>query len=104
MRTTTSRPPERSGRPGSATCAHCGGTGFELVASGDDLTRARRCSCSAAGLTERLLASARVPRRYQGCLFENFDELNDSLRLAKLQVRKFVDDYPIHDFGVLLLG
>jgi len=89
---------------GSPSCERCGSTGFEMVAVPGEITRVRRCSCSSQGQRERLLSAARVPRRHQGCLFENFDELNDSLRLAKLQVRKFVDDYPIHDFGLLLLG
>lgn len=94
-------PPERSA---ASSCPRCGDTGFELVASADGMSRARRCSCVAAGHADRLLSDSRVPRRYQSSSFESYDDLNASLRLAKLQVRKFVDDYPIHDFGLLLLG
>ena len=98
------REPAAPSRAGSADCPACAGTGFELVTAADGLGRARRCVCSAASQTARLLSAARVPRRYQGCQFENFDELNDSLKLAKVRVRKFVDLYPINDFGLLLLG
>jgi len=89
---------------GLASCPDCSGTGFVLSTSADGVERARRCACLASGLAGRLLAESRVPRRYQACTFDTYDDLNASLSLAKVQVRKFVDDYPIHDFGLLLLG
>jgi DNA replication protein DnaC len=93
---------ERNGGPSS--CERCNGTGFELVPCETGASRARRCACTAADRTERLLKESRLPRRYLTCDFDNYYELNNTLRLAKLQVRRFVDDYPIHDFGLLLLG
>ncbi|MGH9867627.1 MAG: ATP-binding protein [Candidatus Polarisedimenticolia bacterium] len=91
-------------RRAAPACASCGGTGFESVQSPDSLTRVRRCGCQAEGLADRLLRQARIPRRYAGCSFDSYDDLNPSLSLAKRQVRKFVEEYPIHDQGLLLLG
>lgn len=95
--------PPAGPRTGPA-CDRCASTGFELVPSTGGIQRARRCSCQVQDRVERLLAGTRVPRRYQACSFESYAELKPSLGLAKAQVKKFVDDYPIHDFGLLLLG
>ncbi len=88
----------------SAVCPRCSGTGFEVVATPEGVSRARRCECRAEDRTGRLMSRSRIPRRYRACSFDSYDDLNTSLSRAKLQVRKFVDDYPIHDFGLLLLG
>lgn len=98
-----------SGAPAPGTratgaCTRCGGTGFEMIESPDGVTRARRCLCLGADRVERLLRESRIPRRYQGCSFEEFADLSTSLTLAKLRIRRFVEEYPIHDFGLLLLG
>jgi DNA replication protein DnaC len=68
------------------------------------ISRARRCGCRAEGRPDRLLQEARIPRRYQNCSFENYADLNPTLALARRQVRTFVEEYPAHDFGLLLLG
>lgn len=87
-----------------AACARCRGTGFELLASADGVSRARRCQCSGSDRVERLLRESRIPRRYQACSFDVYDALTDSLALAKMRVRKYVDEYPIQDSGLLILG
>jgi DNA replication protein DnaC len=104
-------PPETTGdgsgpppRPPSPPCASCGGTGFEATAGPDGVTRVRRCGCLMAGRSERLLRVARVPRRYGGCSFDSYADLNASLALARRKVRKFVDAYPVQEQGLLLLG
>ncbi|MFQ5702201.1 MAG: ATP-binding protein [Acidobacteriota bacterium] len=56
------------------------------------------------GRTERLLKASRIPRRYRSCSFDSYDTLNASLSRAKYQVQKFVEEFPVHDFGLLLLG
>ncbi|HEY3175739.1 MAG TPA: ATP-binding protein [Candidatus Polarisedimenticolia bacterium] len=89
---------------GSGACPQCGGTGFELIESADGVARARRCACLGADRVERLLRESRIPRRYQSCSFEEFADLNTSLSLAKLHIRRFVEEYPIHDSGLLLMG
>ena len=93
---TTSR---RSGR-----CDFCGGTGFEVLTGDDGVPRARRCSCAVTDRPDRLMKEARIPRRYRACSFDSYDTLNGSLTRAKLQTMKYAEEYPIHDFGLLLLG
>ncbi len=88
----------------SGCCKHCAGTGFEILTSAEGVPRARRCQCLGADRVGRLLDQARIPRRYHNCSFDAYDDLNSSLSLGKLRARKFVDEYPIHDHGVLLLG
>lgn len=110
MRSTTGQkarpaPPDAGpAMPGSPSCQRCRGTGFELVLSEDGISRARRCPCLASDRAGRLLSGSRIPRRYLGCSFENYAHLNPSLSLAKAHVSRFVEEYPIHDFGLLLLG
>lgn len=89
---------------GSPSCRSCRGTGFELVVSADGISRVKRCTCLVSDRAERLLKQSRIPRRYMGCSFENYADHNPSLSLAKAHVSRFVEEYPIHDFGLLLLG
>ena len=95
---------EASSIAGSASCQKCRGTGFEVVVSPDGIERAHRCTCLISDRPGRLLKDARIPRRYLGCSFENYADHNPSLSLAKAHVSRFVEEYPIHDFGLLLLG
>jgi len=109
MRASTSSPERALRRPAAdgangASCTRCSGTGFEILTAEQGVSRARRCACQTGDRAGRLLERARIPRRYKTCSFDSYDDLNPSLSRAKLQVRKFVDDYPIHDFGLLLLG
>jgi DNA replication protein DnaC len=92
---------ERGPSPG---CPRCAGTGFEMVSGPQGATHARRCGCLMEGRADRLLAAARIPRRYQSCSFDSYDDLNNSLTLARRQVRAFVEEYPAREFGLLLLG
>jgi len=85
-------------------CDACNGTGYEVHTGEDGVARARRCACTGEEEPERLVKAARVPRRYASCSFESYDALNGSLGRAKAQTMKFVEQYPIHDFGLLLLG
>ena len=93
-----------------ATCPLCAGTGFVIVER-DGITRARPCACreQAAG-PERLpslLEGARVPSRYAECEFDNFDELpEDALALAQAKAsgRRYAEEYPLGDIGLLLMG
>lgn len=96
---------DQSASPGRTRCPDCHGTGFEVDTTAEDgISRARRCQCSGLDRLDQRLKASRVPRRYRECSFESYDDLNPSLRLAKVQVSRFVEEYPIHDFGILLLG
>jgi len=58
---------------------------------------------------DRLMANARIPRRYEHCELNNFDtklkQLSRSIELAKVAAEKFVAEYPLpQPFGLLLMG
>jgi len=92
-------------------CAHCGGTGF-VILEHEGARRARPCACRRApragrtGLQE-FLETARIPRRYHDCEFENFAAYGPhqlSLQGAKTWAARFADEYPLNDRGLLLMG
>ena len=86
-------------------CPECGGSGWKRV----DLTDRQgvaRCSCREKNKLQRLIDAARIPPRYQECLFENFATLRENPKLgrAKTMASRFVEDYPVVDCGLLILG
>jgi DNA replication protein DnaC len=92
-------------------CVRCGGTGFVLSGEGG-ATRASACSCRTiprgrpAGARE-FLQSARIPRRYHDCEFENFDAIPPhqmSLHGARTSAERFAEEYPLSDRGLMLVG
>jgi DNA replication protein DnaC len=92
----------------SGPCAHCGGTGF-VILKHEGAHRARPCACRRApraGLQD-FLETARIPRRYHDCEFENFDAYGPhqlSLQGAKTWAARFAEEYPLNDRGLLLMG
>ncbi|MCP2519713.1 ATP-binding protein [Candidatus Aminicenantes bacterium AC-335-B20] len=85
------------------TCEICQGTGW-IIEEKDGNTFARRCDCFEKEKINYLLSSARIPPRYQHCTFENFDPQNASQKRALKISKKFVENYPIQDIGLLFLG
>jgi DNA replication protein DnaC len=93
-----------------ADCPHCEGTGWRPIEA-DSVRRVVRCDCREAERATELIQQARIPVRYEHCAFENFDlrkdpktgEVNPSLRAARFNAERFVDEYPT-DFGLLFLG
>ena len=53
---------------------------------------------------ERLLAEARIPKRYEHCDLDSYVPTHESQKRAKIYVQRFVDKYPQVDFGLLFLG
>ena len=51
-----------------------------------------------------LLAQARVPTRFAHCALDNFESLQVSLSRALMTTRRFVEEYPLVDVGLLYLG
>jgi len=105
------RSPEGRGGGSREPCALCGGTGFRILEKEDDgRSYARPCECRLAVRVDDLLAQARIPKRYAGCDFPSFDELNPSLGAARSMTRAFVDEYTLRkvreeaEFGLLFLG
>jgi DNA replication protein DnaC len=92
----------------SDACERCGGTGF-LILEREGTSLARVCDCRrrpSAGLPT-LLEGARVPGRYAKCEFDNFDSYGDhavSLANAKIVARRYTDEYPLSDRGLLFMG
>ena len=95
----------------AGACGHCGGTGF-VILEHEGARRARPCACRRApragrtGLQE-FIESARIPRRYHDCEFENFAAYGPhqiSLQGAKTWAERFAEEYPLNDRGLLLMG
>src|SRR5215469_15839429 len=91
----------------SAVCPICGGTGWKEVQVNP--RRVARCDCQSGLRTDRLLAQARIPARYEHCELSNFepdyDAPNRSLISAKLMAGRFVEEYPLDENqGLLLVG
>jgi len=99
-----SRAEERGNGPRPPGCPECGGTGYAIHTAEDGVARAKRCSCGWVDRIETLLKDTRIPKRYRNCSFDSYDTLKPSLERAKIQVQRFVEEYPMHDFGLLLLG
>jgi len=83
-----------------APCPACGGTGWEFVEG----KGVRPCDCKRTGRPDLLEANARIPRRFTHCTLANFEPLMPSLHRALMNTRKFVEEYPVVDVGLLYLG
>ena len=82
-------------------CEDCFGTGTKL----DPVKGALPCPCRKTDHFRKLLAAARIPRRYEKCTFGNFDsEPNTSQGNALHHAHKFADTYPAVDRGLLFMG
>ena len=89
-------------------CPICGGTGWRDVA-GSKEHAVVRCQCRVKGRAERLLAAAKIPRRYEHCELGTFkyDPENPEdakLGTARLAAGRFVEEYPVEKTGLLLVG
>jgi DNA replication protein DnaC len=85
----------------SQSCAYCGGSGWER----DEVTgTVRRCRCGESLRTERLLAEARIPRRYEHCDLDSYHPNDPTQKRAKTDVIRFLEKYPLIDVGLLFLG
>jgi DNA replication protein DnaC len=86
-------------------CPQCQGTGWKSVVSGAD-RRVTRCDCRLQARTEALLKAARIPKRYEHCELSNFefDGPHRGLVPARMAACKFVEDYPVDNTGLLLIG
>lgn len=87
-----------------AQCPICRGTGWKCVTDEDGIQSVRRCECFEKSRLDRMVQSANIPARYEACCFESFTPLNEKLSLAKAQAARYVEDYPVVDCGLLILG
>ena len=89
----------------SAICPLCEGTGWKAVSRAGE-RRVTRCDCHLQARARSLLAAARIPKRYEHCELSNFefDGPHRSLAPARLAACKFVEEYPVDNAGLLLIG
>lgn len=86
-------------------CPVCHGTGFEFRSRDDGVATAQRCRCERGERSEHLLRQARIPRRYDHCSFETFEEGHDpSLAAALRSARAYVEQWPARAPGLIFLG
>ncbi len=86
-------------------CPLCAGTGWKSVSRGSE-RRVARCDCRLEARSRTLLAAARIPKRYEHCELSNFDFDGPyrGLAPARLAACKFVEEYPVDNTGLLLIG
>jgi DNA replication protein DnaC len=84
-------------------CKKCQGTGWLLEDAGGSQV-ARRCVCFGERWKQALFDQANIPRRYQSCRLDNFEVHNDSHRDALKISRRFVENYPAQDVGLVFIG
>jgi len=107
-----------------ADCPKCSGTGWRTVAVNGKEGAARAatarqavlCDCAGDDRLTRLLAAARIPKRYEKHDFENYETdiqheeaegpgWNRSRAQAKLIAEAFARNYPqVEDTGLLFMG
>ena len=84
----------------AALCPICGGTGW-APSEGKGV---RPCPCKFATRGDEMLRQSKIPKRYENCSFQNFELLCPSLQRAMMTSRKFVEDFPDVNVGLLYLG
>lgn len=84
-------------------CPDCGGSGWK---SAGPERRVTRCHCRVKMRGQSLLATARIPKRYEHCELSNFEFEGPHAHLmrARLEACKFVEEYPLDNTGLLLIG
>src|SRR5688572_10163444 len=84
-------------------CAICDDTGWKTSVA-DGVPRVTRCDCIRQSAGERLLANARIPKRYEHCTFENFTAYNEHLQKALRYASQLAERFPVVDKGMFLQG
>jgi DNA replication protein DnaC len=86
-------------------CPLCSGTGWQSIATGSD-RRVTRCECRLQVRAQSLLTAAHIPKRYEHCELSNFefDGPHAGLLPARMAACKFVEEYPVDNTGLLLIG
>ncbi len=96
--------PHRKQTDDGGECARCYGTGYQVKADAAGVERAGVCSCRDGRREGLLLDAARIPRRYEHCSFENYDDLHPAQASARQFSRRFVKEFPVGEMGLLLAG
>ena len=84
-------------------CPECQGTGWVLEEPSSG-TIAKRCKCYQEKQVQNLLDQANIPRRYRSCAFSSFEIHDESHRHAIKIAKKFMENFPEQDIGLLFQG
>jgi len=86
-------------------CPQCGGTGWRIFKKNDE-EFAAPCRCRKMNMLLSRGEEANIPRKFLGAELEWYqpDAKNSSQVRAKRTVRKFIEDYPSLNYGLLLQG
>jgi DNA replication protein DnaC len=84
-------------------CSICDDTTWKTIEV-DGVPRVTRCDCVRASAAARLMAEARLPRRYQHCDLDNYVAYNEQLVKAQQHARRLAEAFPVVDKGVFLQG
>jgi DNA replication protein DnaC len=84
-------------------CPICDDTTWKAIEV-DGIRRVTRCDCVRASAPTRLMAEARIPRRYQHCDLDNYVTYNEQLTKALQHAKRLADGFPVVDKGLFLLG
>ena len=84
-------------------CSICDDTTWKTIEV-DGIARVTRCDCLRASAAARLLAEARIPRRYQHCDFDNYAAYNEHLTKAQQYARRLAESFPVVDKGIFFQG
>lgn len=83
-----------------APCPDCGGTGWEFVEG----KGVKPCPCKGATRIQQLLSQSRIPLFFADKTLDDFEAYNISLRRAVMNSKKFIDEFPLVDSGLLYVG
>jgi DNA replication protein DnaC len=84
-------------------CPICDDTGWKPIEV-DGVRRVARCDCVRDSASTRLLAEARIPRRYQHCDFDNYLAYNEQLVKALHHAMRLADGFPVLEKGLFFQG
>jgi DNA replication protein DnaC len=89
-------------------CPLCAGSGWRTV-PGSSEHGVTRCDCQLRARSGSLIASARIPKRYEHCELSNFTTdfpgIDGSVSLAHINASRFVQEFdPREGKGLLLVG
>jgi DNA replication protein DnaC len=85
------------------SCEICDDTTWKTITV-DGIARVTRCDCVRESSAARLMADARIPRRYQHCDFTNYVAYNEHLTRALQHAGRLAEAFPVVERGLFLQG
>jgi DNA replication protein DnaC len=84
-------------------CEICDDTTWRTIIV-DGVSRVSRCDCVRESSAARLIAEARIPRRYLHCDFANYTAYNEQLGKGLQHAQRLADAFPVVEKGLFLQG